>query len=145
MTRAANHVFDLNKTEQIPLRWTAPEVCSFQIHQKNHLLFIYFSQGIQIKRLFGEEWCVQLWYGPIWNLVSWTKTVPSSVSKSRNCWLYWPEGIAASPSRLPQRGVQFNGHLLVSCKVHYSLCTMQEILSCSESRMPWSLMSLVVA
>ena len=53
MTRAANHVFDLNKTEQIPLRWTAPEVCFFQFPQKSFSLDPF--QGVQIENIFREK------------------------------------------------------------------------------------------
>lgn len=33
MTRAMSHTYDKNKVEQIPLRWTAPEVHPLIVHE----------------------------------------------------------------------------------------------------------------
>uniref|UniRef100_A0A1X7VGF7 Protein kinase domain-containing protein n=1 Tax=Amphimedon queenslandica TaxID=400682 RepID=A0A1X7VGF7_AMPQE len=41
MTRAANHVFDLNKTEQIPLRWTAPEAFKLKDYSEKSDVYSY--------------------------------------------------------------------------------------------------------
>ena len=66
----------------VPIKWTAPEVNPFMlvnIHKKDTLCIIYslFNSGSKLQKVLHCKWCIQLWDGVVWNLVSWSETTGS--------------------------------------------------------------------